>query len=84
MDRIKRLRWQQRSLPDDIKINLSPQEVQVPHPVACAFGFMFPCIHIPWLHIPCIHIPCMPTILCTSQPLVRSSTRPTSCATSST
>lgn len=29
MDRIKRLRWQQRSLPDDIKINLSPQEIQV-------------------------------------------------------
>lgn len=29
MDRIKRLRWQQRSLPDSIKINLSPQETQV-------------------------------------------------------
>ncbi|CAL5228002.1 g11057 [Coccomyxa viridis] len=28
MDRIKRLRWQQRSLPDSIKINLSPQEIQ--------------------------------------------------------
>ena len=31
MDRIKRLRWQQRSLPDSIKINLSPQEIQVHH-----------------------------------------------------
>ena len=29
MDRIKRLRWQQRSLPDSIKINLGPQEIQV-------------------------------------------------------
>lgn len=32
MDRIKRLRWQQRSLPDSIKINLSPQEIQVHYP----------------------------------------------------
>ena len=31
MDRIKRLRWQQRSLPDSTKINLSPQEIQVHH-----------------------------------------------------
>ena len=31
MDRIKRLRWQQRSLPDSIKLNLSPQEIQVHH-----------------------------------------------------
>lgn len=29
MDRIKRLRWQQRSLPDDIKQNLSQAEVEV-------------------------------------------------------
>ena len=32
MDRIKRLRWQQRSLPDSIKLNLSPQEIQVYSP----------------------------------------------------
>lgn len=31
MDRIKRLRWQQRSLPESIKVNLSPQEIQVHH-----------------------------------------------------
>ena len=29
MDRIKRLRWQQRSLPDDIRQNLSPSEIEV-------------------------------------------------------
>ena len=39
MDRIKRLRWQQRSLPDDIKINLSPQEIQVLHPVTRAADY---------------------------------------------
>ncbi len=29
MDRIKRLRWQQRSLPEDIKQNLSQAEIEV-------------------------------------------------------
>ncbi len=29
MDRIKRLRWQQRSLPEDIRKNLSPSEIEV-------------------------------------------------------
>ena len=29
MDRIKRLRWQQRSLPDDVRQNLSPSEIEV-------------------------------------------------------
>ena len=31
MDRIKQLRWRQRSLPEDVKTNLSPQEIQVAH-----------------------------------------------------
>ncbi len=29
MDRIKRLRWQQRSLPEDTKQNLSQSEIEV-------------------------------------------------------
>ena len=32
MDRIKQLRWRQRSLPEDVQTNLSPQEIQVTHP----------------------------------------------------
>ena len=47
MDRIKQLRWRQRSLPEDVQTNLSPQEIQVTHPPShpSAFPVFHECMH---------------------------------------
>jgi hypothetical protein len=41
MNRIKKLRWQQRSLPEDIKQNLSQAEIEVRHSRVCLHKTQF-------------------------------------------
>ena len=49
LDRIKALRWQGRSLPDDVKNNLSTAELQVCFDVTCPVIFACSALSAPQL-----------------------------------